>query len=548
MSSPPIDYRPAFAFAALFSATLAAFAWQRRHVPGATIYVLLASIAGLWCAANFAETILPDPVKVPMLNLERLLMSLAPACWLVLSMEYAGVRGWLTRRRLALLAVLPLLDNFLAWTSGYHTLVRAGVYVQTVGALSFVKMIPGPLMLVNLVYSYACLGAAAWILVRTMVHTMPVYRAQAVALLIGLACPAIAALVDQSRFNDQVPLGLASLSFIPTELVVAWGLFRHRLFDVVPFANDKVLEQMRDAVIVLDARGCIAEMNAAAKQLLPAHIPSSGLVGQQADVAFRDWLEWGVCLRAPPGRHSEMQSGENGAARFYDVLVTELCDARGGHQGILAMAHDVSERKRNERDLADANARLRTQLLEIQALESRLREQSIRDPLTGLHNRRYLTESLEREIARAERDEVPLSIVMLDLDHFKKLNDSHGHAAGDLALQAVAAELVRGVRHMDVVCRYGGEEFLILMPGTSLAVAVERAEQLRRAMEALVVAAGDKQIGVTASVGVAVLQARDIHGDLLLCAADQALYAAKAAGRNCVRMSPSASSEEIQTV
>jgi diguanylate cyclase (GGDEF)-like protein len=169
----------------------------------------------------------------------------------------------------------------------------------------------------------------------------------------------------------------------------------------------------------------------------------------------------------------------------------------------------------------------------------RLREtlhiQSIRDPLTGLYNRRYMEESLERELRRADRKQRPLAALMVDLDHFKKFNDTLGHAAGDAMLRAVGSFLQSRMRKDDIVCRYGGEEFTIIMPESSLEIATQRAERLREDSKRLEISANGQFLGsVTFSVGIACFPDHGTTAEQLLHIADLALYRAKAAGRDCV--------------
>lgn len=171
----------------------------------------------------------------------------------------------------------------------------------------------------------------------------------------------------------------------------------------------------------------------------------------------------------------------------------------------------------------------------VQAREA-LREQAIRDPLTGLFNRRYLEESLEREVRRAEHGHQPLSVLMLDLDHFKQFNDTHGHAAGDALLKQVGALLESRTRREDVACRYGGEEFVLILPGAPLKVAWRRADEIRSAIERTRLDDGPHAT-VTVSVGLACFPDHQGDGQALLAAADQALYRAKDEGRNRVAVS-----------
>jgi diguanylate cyclase (GGDEF)-like protein/PAS domain S-box-containing protein len=166
-------------------------------------------------------------------------------------------------------------------------------------------------------------------------------------------------------------------------------------------------------------------------------------------------------------------------------------------------------------------------------LRETLRSQSIRDPVTGLFNRRYMEESLERELRRADRRNQPLGVIMLDLDHFSRFNNTFGHQAGDLLLQAFG-ELVRSsVRVEDIACRYGGEEFTLIIPETTLGVTVERAEQILQAVRELHVSLRSQSLGaVTISAGVAAYPEHARTGEGLIRAADTALYLAKADGRD----------------
>jgi len=183
------------------------------------------------------------------------------------------------------------------------------------------------------------------------------------------------------------------------------------------------------------------------------------------------------------------------------------------------------------------------ELLSLSLSNIKLREtlfyQSIKDPLTGLFNRRYLEETFVRERARAKRNNYPIGIVMVDIDHFKQFNDTYGHAAGDMVLAETAHLFSANLRTADIVCRYGGEEFCLMLPEASLEQTARRAEELRAKAEHLRVSLNNTLLGtITLSMGVA---AYPVHGEsleTLLRTADTALYRAKEEGRNRVVVSP----------
>ena len=168
-------------------------------------------------------------------------------------------------------------------------------------------------------------------------------------------------------------------------------------------------------------------------------------------------------------------------------------------------------------------------------LQDRLYKMAVKDPLTGLYNRRYMNEALDREIRRAQRNRLTLGIIMVDLDYFKRINDTFGHAAGDRVLTSVAQALVSGLRQEDIVCRFGGEEFLILLTGSALAGTRLKAEDIRAKIAGLDIRWEKECIHpVTASLGVAAFPDHGKTFDALVNHADQALYRAKEGGRNRV--------------
>jgi len=189
-------------------------------------------------------------------------------------------------------------------------------------------------------------------------------------------------------------------------------------------------------------------------------------------------------------------------------------------------------------DRIELVARIRYHSKAYRALTA-LREQATRDTLTGVWNRRMIFDALEREVARAEREHTPLSVVMADLDKFKSINDRFGHQMGDAVLQQASRRLSAGVRTYDHIGRYGGEEFLIVLPNCNGDQARDLGERLRQSVASAPMSAEGKDLDVTCSFGIACTETSNGAGvAALVHAADEALYLAKQAGRNCVQVAP----------
>ncbi len=290
------------------------------------------------------------------------------------------------------------------------------------------------------------------------------------------------------------------------------------------------------------ASGCVALLSAS---------------GNRADSA----AEWGICPTAQIFAPDECWALRRGCTHSQPRgLTSPRCShllgdgaaicipliANGAAIGILSIQNDDTLTPLTELDSDSGTSARRRQLASAVAehiavslanlgLRESLRLEAVRDALTGLYNRRYMQEFLDRELHSARRKHRPLAVLMLDLDHFKQYNDKFGHAAGDKALAAVGETLLRSVRAEDVACRYGGEEFTLILPECSLRQATVRAEEIRQRLHEL---HADREVEpsnpLTASIGVAAFDETTDRVDLLLKFADEALYQAKHAGRNRV--------------
>jgi diguanylate cyclase (GGDEF)-like protein/PAS domain S-box-containing protein len=286
-----------------------------------------------------------------------------------------------------------------------------------------------------------------------------------------------------------------------------------------------LLEHIRGyCAVMLDVKGTMVDWNPSIGHLLS--LSESEIVGQPflGRLAAGEMHEWtpplfaeieqavsrqGWCRLEAPWEKS------NDGALWGDCIVSPVVESNGVTSGYVAVIRDVTEEH---------------------SRTEKLKDDALKDPLTGLYNRRGLDQRADAIRRRAGAGRRLPAWIMVDIDHFKAVNDDYGHDSGDMVLKAVASALHSAARDDDVVARLGGEEFVLLLPGANADAAVVVAERLRKAVEALVVAAAGRAIGVTASFGVA-LQAIDEAPSAVLERADAALYQAKREGRNRVVIS-----------
>ncbi len=302
---------------------------------------------------------------------------------------------------------------------------------------------------------------------------------------------------------------------------------------------------LSEGVVVLDVEGQILFANEAFHRLLD---PESRPVGQRLEQVLRldaprltdplRPLPWETSLLEQAAVLGDRVDLQNGGAENRTMVVscTPLLDDKGGMRGCLVVFVDRTEVERTNVDLSHALTQLKESSAQIEQQNDELRRLATTDSLSGALNRRAF---FERANALCESDRAagqPVSVLLVDIDFFKAINDQNGHQVGDRAIAAVARVLISTVRNSDMVCRYGGEEFCVLLHGTSPAMACSTAERIRSRIEAECGVGLKKEriLRITASLGVASFDARSTNVESLIAGADKALYRAKREGRNRV--------------
>jgi diguanylate cyclase (GGDEF)-like protein/PAS domain S-box-containing protein len=461
-----------------------------------------------WCAGQTAW-LLAEPEQRPIVaQFQYFGIALTPPLWLMTSLAFVGRGDWLTPGRRLLLLVIPVLSIVAAFTNdSHHLLWRRFVMGPGPGQ---VEIQYGGWFVVHTIYSYI-MAAIGTLILAARFAASPLYRAQLFVVLMG---PGLVLAMNLTYLTARGALAIdpTPASFAIMFFGVAWAMVRHHLFELLPLARGVTLEGLQDGMIVLDDQGRIVDTNPAARALMgaagkdPLGARLSDLIpaldGTEEDKPLQE-LSWA------DGRRFQVRRSRVGTAQGAVILLRDMTSERNAQEELLRAQEKLREANRDLERLA------------------------LTDSLTGLANRRSLSRKLEEEFARARRHGRALSFVMMDIDHFKQINDTHGHATGDRVLESVGRALEGVIRPGDTAARLGGEEFGVLLSETTLDEAVEATERIRDVLRSLPHETPDGAgIAVRLSFGVTTLLPSDAGPADLLARADGALYRTKAAGRD----------------
>ena len=512
---------------------------KRRHAaPGRVSMIWMLVGLAIWAFGYAMITISPSlGAKIFWLRVENLGILTVPVFWFFFAVQYAQVDQWLTRYTAPLFFIIPFVSYVLILSGSLVHYYYEAIFASPDGVGPLVVDARGPWYLVAVVQAYILNICGMAVLFWRFFYYRSIYRRQLGMLISAILIPMVFNVFYQ--FAPQilpslsVKYDLTPITFTITAIMLSAGIFGLQLFDLIPIARHTVLEHIPEMVFVIDAHDRLLDANSAAQAALGKSLDE--IVGQDPLVVFRDWPHLLNRFLTSDSAHDEIQIPGDPPTTL-EVDISSLYNQFGGLEGRIIVAHDITEHKWLENDLKYTLESVQNQLDEIKHLREELEEQAIRDPLTDAYNRRYLSEFLDNTIARAQRDKTPVTIVILDVDNFKQFNDIYGHKCGDEVLIAMTRFFFEHTRQGDIVCRYGGEEFVILMPQVSLDVGYERAEAWRQDFSETPIEYEGMKLFASFSAGVATFPKHGQTGDAILQAADKALYKSKDAGKNRVTL------------
>ncbi len=487
----------------------------RRNGASQTLFRYSVVVAA-YVVANSIELLAPTAgATLFWAKITYLFIVLIPPIWVVFTLHLTGSYRWLVPRRVSWCFLVPVVTFALVQTNSFHGLIWSGVDFRAVGPfLAMTATSYGPWFWLHVAYSYALFAVGFLILILSRGNTSAPYRYQVRWVIAGGLVPAITNILYVTRLVPSWYKDYSVVAFAITGVIIGVGALRHRILDLMPVARSALFDHMPDGLIVVDYAGRIVDTNPTARRVFGEAIavPDSAIV--RFLPKWDDWIKKPKNACSSASLPFEVAVGADEKDRFFDVRVTSLDDDRSATIGYLVSLHDVTDRKR----LLDKIERLATV-----------------DPLTGLYNRRHFAELARKEIDLAVRYGRPVSFVLIDLDHFKDINDTYGHAIGDTVLKKFATQLDESLRKVDVAARYGGEEFVVLLPNITIDAAETTAERLRKIVETTAIETEAGLMSITMSLGVTCHTGVDEQSlEILLDRADQALYESKLNGRNRV--------------
>jgi diguanylate cyclase (GGDEF)-like protein len=416
----------------------------------------------------------------------------------------------LPRLLIGVLMLIPVITLVIVQTVAWHNLFYVNPHMDFSGFFPVIVFERGIWYSINFAYLLLTATSSMVLLIIHAFRTKPKKKKQAIAMAIGSFLPIFMAVL---YIMDLIPGNIDPGSFtLVTSGVIFWfALFRLGLFELVPAARELALDSIRDGFLVVNKNHILLDFNQAARNLPGAEQlkPGDDLLENKI---LGEYLK--PLLEEKTNRvNFSLEHAEQGVS-FYTADSHRIDSHFFSSSGLSILIRDVSETTH---------------------LMNKLTNQANMDDLTGLLNRRYLMQLGERQLALMHQNKRPLGIILLDIDHFKAVNDSYGHLAGDEVLKQLARCIESRLRDDDLVGRFGGEEFAIFLPGSDLNTSLQIGERIRRGIEDLEIKYDDEIIHITGSIGVqtTTLGTKTTMTELLN-QADQALYKAKDSGRNRV--------------
>ena len=495
-----------------FLCTVAVYALRNRQIAGSKAFLLQILCVIIWSVGSLMEMLSPTVQQMLLWrNIQQIGVFLVPVACVYFAIDYAQyVR---MKKYLPLLLIVSVLAIVLIFTDASTHIMRTGYLVtsnRVFGkALSVQQTNIGKILVA---YNYLLAFSSVVIL---FVFSRQVTKALRRQVLLNMLAIGLIFLLGflKSAFLEGTDINIPIVTiFLPSSVILFYNLYKNNVFRVTPIAREKVFDVLEMGILVVDASGMLADINPYAQQLLSTCFGIEQQPnGKRMDDVFSGYESWLALSRGNAAGEIELRF-DRGEERYIQIRVFPLQSSGGVYLGSVSIMSDLT-------------------IVRLQ--EFALRAKAETDSLTGLLNRESFLEVLSENLQISARSGALLSVLMMDLDKFKTINDTYGHIAGDRVLIAFSELLKTTLRHEDAIARIGGDEFVALLPGTSQREAAEIANRiLRAAQSASVLMESNTSIPLTVSIGICDNAQAKMQENILQCA-DQAMYRAKNEPGNC---------------
>ena len=491
---------------------LSVFALMKEKVKGSfSFFLMMISVCGysLGYALELSHTTLPGIMMA--LKVQYLTIPYIPAFWFFLAAKYSGYINLSRIRHYLPFFIIPFITQILVMTAEHHAFYYMNPRLETAGPFTLIHFDKALWYLVQVIYSNLMLFAGSILFGRLMLKTLGKQRKQAIMAFAASLIPWCGFIIYTTG-NSPYGLDLAPLFLSVTGIFFAIAIFRYQMFDLTPVARSRIFDIMSDPVIVFDDEYRLVDLNKSARNFF--QLQGGRLIGERSENLFAEYAVLRDQIGGKRNNSCDIEKGEGRNRKYYRSRVETMWGASRNFLGKIVILNDNTAE---------------------QLLIQKLNRMATMDELTGINNRRNLMNLCSQEIARSKRNGVPLSLLMIDIDFFKKINDKYGHPCGDETLARTAGAFRKNLREGDILGRYGGEEFLIMLHHTTGENAYNAAERFRKSILDENIVYNGHQIPVSVSIGLSGYAGEgDISLEELIHQADTALYKAKNGGRNCV--------------
>ncbi|WP_211748038.1 histidine kinase N-terminal 7TM domain-containing protein [Paenibacillus sp. Marseille-Q4541] len=483
-----------------------------KNSPGGRYYIIMTLLAALFSFAYIFELVSTSIEKMMFwIKIEYIPLTLIPVFTLLMCIDYVGIK--LKCPVYYSLFVIPAITMLLQVTNDFHHLYYTSMKLRSDGPFPMPELEYGFWFGVHSAFLYGCMIAGITVLLRGIrTAARARFRIQIVVMVIGLIVPVMGGFIYLTGLSPYgIDLGpiFTSISFIFHGI----ALLRFQMFDVIPIARDMVFTNMEDGIVVLNEKQMVVDYNHAMLGIVPTL--NRKVIGKKASDVFSQYPELIEVIEA--GKEQDQKFLLHGVYSYFHIQFAPIRNKQRQQVGTILSFSNITERV---------------------LMQKKLKKLADTDSLTGMLNKRALIRQSEACLNKLTYTGGTFSMIMFDVDYFKQVNDKIGHEAGDIVLTHVAEAVRENIQPADIAGRYGGDEFVLCLPNTSLTEAYTVADSIRSHIAEQSMLVNGKEVRVTSSFGVTQVSINEGDEPLplitLMRQADQALYMAKERGRNCV--------------